>query len=112
MNPSKCDEQPLARLQRWYVAQCDGDWEHSWGVTIETSDNPGWVVTIDLAETDWADLSIPGRGETRSEQDWFHVKVEQGKFQGVGGPLNLDEILTRFLEFVGATSEPASNPSP
>ncbi len=34
----------LSRLQRWYSAQCDGDWEHGLGVRIETLDNPGWMV--------------------------------------------------------------------
>jgi hypothetical protein len=41
----------LARLQAWYRAQCDGDWEHQHGVHIGTLDNPGWDVRIDLAGT-------------------------------------------------------------
>ena len=46
----------LERLQRWYLYRCDGDWEHSFGITIETLDNPGWMVTIDLQDTEWQDL--------------------------------------------------------
>ncbi len=46
----------LAELQRWYLAQCNDDWEHSYGVTIETLDNPGWSVHIDLADTALSDL--------------------------------------------------------
>ncbi len=41
----------LARLERRYDAQCDEDWEHAWGVTIVTLDNPGWDVQIDLDGT-------------------------------------------------------------
>ena len=41
----------LARLEAWYLRQCNGDWEHLYGVTIETLDNPGWSVTIDLTGT-------------------------------------------------------------
>jgi hypothetical protein len=40
----------LGRLQEWYVAQCDGNWEHSFGVTIGTLDNSGWQVRLDLQE--------------------------------------------------------------
>jgi len=29
---------------------------HSFGVAIDTLDNPGWMVTIDLAETRWRDV--------------------------------------------------------
>ena len=27
-------------LQSWYQSQCDGDWEHEFGIRIETLDNP------------------------------------------------------------------------
>jgi hypothetical protein len=38
----------LAWLEQWYQEQCDGDWEHHCGVTIETLDNPGWLVQGDV----------------------------------------------------------------
>jgi hypothetical protein len=38
-------------LQNWYLAKCDGDWEHEFGISIETLDNSGWMVTIDLSNT-------------------------------------------------------------
>ena len=41
----------LYLLQRWYVAQCDSEWEHSYGVSIDTLDNSGWTLRIDLAGT-------------------------------------------------------------
>jgi hypothetical protein len=28
-------------LHRWYAAQCDGDWEHEFGIRLTTPDNPG-----------------------------------------------------------------------
>ncbi len=40
----------LAWLQDWYRSRCDGTWEHSYGVKIDTLDNPGWLVTVDLGE--------------------------------------------------------------
>jgi hypothetical protein len=41
----------LVALQRWYADQCNGDWEHKDGVEINTPDNPGWRVVIDLRDT-------------------------------------------------------------
>ena len=35
----------------WYVVQCNGDWEHSSGITITSLDNPGWLVKIELVGT-------------------------------------------------------------
>jgi len=41
----------LTRLMNWYVAHFNEDWEHLYGVTIDTLDNPGWSLTVDLEET-------------------------------------------------------------
>jgi hypothetical protein len=30
----------------WYTKQCNGDWEHSYGIRIDTIDNPGWSLTL------------------------------------------------------------------
>jgi hypothetical protein len=39
-------------IQNWYTSQCDGDWEHGSGIKIDTLDNPGWTVKINLEDTD------------------------------------------------------------
>jgi hypothetical protein len=41
----------LAQLQTWYSHQCNGEWEHSSGVIIQSCDNPGWWVKINLIGT-------------------------------------------------------------
>ena len=38
-------------LSDWYESNCNDDWEHGYGVKIETLDNPGWLVQIDLFGT-------------------------------------------------------------
>lgn len=35
----------------WYRSECNGDWEHAYGIQIDTIDNPGWSLKIDLLET-------------------------------------------------------------
>lgn len=41
----------IDRIQSWFAERCNGEWEHEFGITIETLDNPGWRVRIDLAGT-------------------------------------------------------------
>ena len=41
----------LTKLQNWFQQQCDGEWEHRYGLTLRSTDNPGWWVTIDLRGT-------------------------------------------------------------
>jgi hypothetical protein len=67
----------LQRLQQWYRAQCNGDWEHSYGVMVDTLDNPGWRLRIDLEETDLATSAFSPLSVERSDTDWVHCKVEQ-----------------------------------
>lgn len=90
----------LARLQEWYRGQCDGDWEHSYGVKIETLDNPGWLVTVDLKDTKWEQLTAPRKILERSETDWVQSEIAEGKFIGCGGLGNLEEVLGLFLDTV------------
>jgi hypothetical protein len=45
----------LERLAHWYKSNCDGDWEYSFGLTIDTLDNPGWSITVDLDDTPLGD---------------------------------------------------------
>jgi Immunity protein 53 len=90
----------VAGLESWYAEQCDGDWEHSWGLSIQTIDNPGWRVEIDLLETAFADIEIAFSREERSASDWIQFKVHDGKFEGAGGVGNLAELLRCFLEVV------------
>ncbi|MCX4862385.1 Imm53 family immunity protein [Streptomyces canus] len=60
----------LGRVQGWYAAQCNEEWEHEWGVKIATLDNPGWTVTIDLEETDLEGHEYPRQDGNRSPYDW------------------------------------------
>lgn len=90
----------LKWLQEWYSKNCDGYWEHSYGVKIDTLDNPGWSVVIDIRETKLADRPFDLVSRDGSETDWILCRVVEGKFLGDGGPLNLEEILEKFRAWV------------
>lgn len=92
----------LAWLQAWFVQQCDGDWKHEFGIDIKTLDNPGWSVDIALQNTDLDGLGFSPVVIERSETDWVHCKVREGKFQGSGGPGNLGELIGIFRRWAGA----------
>ena len=87
----------LHELQRWYQSQCNGDWEHSYGVKIDTLDNPGWSVTIELCKTDLKERPFTKIRQVEHETEWIHCEVRNQKFEGRGGPLMLEEILKNFL---------------
>ncbi|MDZ5472348.1 immunity 53 family protein [Bacillus sp. 31A1R] len=96
----------LKWLQQWYFEQCNGDWEHGFGVRIETIDNPGWSIMISVEDTDVRNKPFESIDIERTETDWLYCKTDFGQeldsfhFVGYGGPENLEEILNVFKVWV------------
>ena len=88
-------------LQSWYQAQATGAWERIRGVTIETLDTPGWMVTIDLAGTAIEGRSMAALQNERSPSDWLLCEVEQNQFRGQGDSQKLLVILEIFQRWAG-----------
>ena len=87
---------PIEFLQSWYRAQTNGEWEHARGVTIETLDNPGWRVTIDLAGTSLDEASMKAVRREKSAHEWLVCEVDHGQFRGNGDARKLLTILQVF----------------
>ncbi|MET9881195.1 immunity 53 family protein [Actinacidiphila glaucinigra] len=105
-------EHVLDWLQRWYGSQCDGDWEHEWGVAIGTLDNPGWSIKIDLEETDLADREYPRQQAIRSEHDWVMAWTAGKVFHAACGPGNLTEALTLFRTWATVSGGTGASTTP
>jgi len=86
----------ISWLGNFYASNCNGDWEHEFGIAIETLDNPGWSVSVDLERTELTGLSFERMEIERSQQDWVRCWIENGAWKGFGGPRNLQEILQVF----------------
>ena len=89
-------EEDFLWLQKWYQAHCNGDWEHGSGVRIETLDNPGWSITIDLENTELEDKRFDEFEFELSDDNWLICFIKNKKFEGYGGPVNFPEILRIF----------------
>ncbi|MEL6382078.1 MAG: immunity 53 family protein [Cyanobacteria bacterium J06626_18] len=90
----------LKWIQEWYVSNCNGDWEHSFGVTLETLDNPGWSIAIDLQDTALEDKLFQDVEIERTEGDWVLCKVKSRQFKVACGPFNLIEAIGIFYDWV------------
>jgi hypothetical protein len=57
------DHDPLDVIEKWFKGCCDGLWEHHSGLKLETTDNPGWLMTIDklIDESVFDDMSVEVR---------------------------------------------------
>jgi len=73
-------------LESWYLSQCNGEWEHSYGIKIDTLDNPGWSISISLLGTELEHKPFDALEQERSENDWLNCRLKDGSFEGFGGP--------------------------
>lgn len=87
-------------LQNWYERNCNGEWEHFYGVEIGTRDDPGWYVRIDLKETPYGSLTMAELHRDAADDDWLQCRIEDGVFKGAGDSQKLEEILTFFKNLV------------
>ncbi|MGK5594137.1 MAG: immunity 53 family protein [Parachlamydiaceae bacterium] len=90
----------LKEIQEWYESQCNGDWEHTYGVNVNTLENPGWKVTIAIAETECEGKPFPELVLKRTDDDWVRCSVSRSYFVGFGGPANFKEIVEIFLRWI------------
>jgi hypothetical protein len=90
----------LEWLQQWYLDQCDDEWEHQFGVVIETLDNPGWLVKNDLAGMSMQGVSL----RLGDEQGINHQGVDGAQdwltwVRSKTNNLSAREDLSRFFPF-------------
>lgn len=103
----------LQELQNWYQAQCNEDWEHQYGVTIDTLDNPGWQVKIDLKGTDlegkpFDKIMFGMNAKSHPQSDnWLSCEMTDCQYRGFGDSQKLNEIIRTFLNLVSDVSREA-----
>lgn len=86
----------LFNLQKWLEAQIDGDWEHEYSVKIETTDNPGWSISIPIIRTSLEGYVYEYK-EYFSESDWFEISSNGNYFISYCSLNRIDYVLDLFL---------------
>ncbi len=96
----------LEELQKWYSNQCDGEWEHRYGVSINTIDTPGWAFSVELGGTKLAEVPFTELWENYEvEHDWLICGRNANAFVGHCGPLKLETVIRVFLDWAASISE-------
>jgi hypothetical protein len=87
-------------LEKWYQQNCDGEWEHFYGIEIGTLDNPGWYVKIDLKGTQYENLHMLEMKRYQGTNNWIRCMISDGIFEGTGDCKKLDDIILIFKETI------------
>lgn len=90
----------LEWLQGWFAQQCDDDWEHENKIVITSTDNPGWMLTIDLSDTELENVLVPYILVERSEGSWVGYEIAAKQFRGGCSVQNLGALIEQFRSIV------------
>lgn len=100
----------LSWLDNFFASLCDGEWESEYGLTIESVNNPGWMVRIDLDGTGLNPATFRPVSDQRDDRNWVECKVQEGTWLGGGGLGNLDEVLSIFRAWVEGAPQKTAAP--
>lgn len=92
----------LVWIQNWFLSNCDGNWEHENIINIQTLDNPGWDISIDLNYTGLEQLTIESGLIENAEDDWYTYEIKNAVYSAAGDPNKLEFLLLKFKEIVEA----------
>ncbi|MFJ2027030.1 immunity 53 family protein [Streptomyces sp. NPDC087897] len=95
--PAARDEHRGTRyIQSWYASNCDGEWEHEFGIRMATTDNPGWHIEIDVSETELEGVRIPRERCELPEGGWMIAWSDGTVFQAACAPGALGDVDALF----------------
>jgi len=86
-------------IQDWFVSHCDKKWDEIHCIKIETIDNPGWLVRIEISDTELVNKPFSEVDIDISESDWIMCRIKGGQFEGVGDATKLSRILQIFRQW-------------
>ncbi len=95
----------FANLIEWYRSQCDDWWEHQHGIKLDTLDNPGWMLTVDLIGTDLQGKPMIELREGVSptahpvSPRWIQCSVTDNQFRGACDPSQVARLFNVFNHF-------------
>lgn len=89
----------LDRLERWFSSHCDGEWESTHGITIETLAEPGWMLTIHLEDTPLEYETLDRVQTGGSPSNWMWYEVDNARFRAQGDFRKLPELIEAFCNW-------------
>lgn len=91
---------PFEWLQSFFQSNCDGEWEHEYGCTIETTSDPGWKLTFELRGTTYDSLNLEELEDRQGPMSWMKCKIEDSVFIAYSSPKRLAECITLLRDLV------------
>lgn len=90
----------LKWLEDWYAFNCDGDWEHSYGVTFIMKEHTGWSVAINVSNMIFSETNDSSKIICTPNNDNEQYQLNDGYFYGDTDSNNLSSLLDVFINTI------------
>lgn len=85
-------------LSNWYKIECNGDWEHSYGLIINFNSEKV-NIEIDIEDTRFTqEETMFEINSVNSVNDWINIKIDKQKYLDNGDRSKFVEIIEKFIE--------------
>jgi len=97
---------PMGRLASWYLSQCNGDWEHCFGMDVTTAGgDAGWSGEIEVEETELEEVPFEPVERDFGAAGRVHCSRVENKFVFTCGPTLLERAIEVFVEWAEANNQ-------
>jgi hypothetical protein len=95
----------LSAMMEWYASHCNGEWEHKFGISIKTLDNPGWFLKVNLKGTNLEGSEMHVVSEDDNEENplsskWIDCWIQDHEFLGACDPTQLPRLISVFSALI------------
>lgn len=97
-------------LMLWFASQCDGDWEHSYAIILETEYPAEWSLTINLSQTELENQHFDKIHTKFNDHNWVECSVQDNKFIGKCSAVKVLDMIHTFRNWVELLTKLKFNP--
>lgn len=87
-------------LQRFFLSNCDGQWEHYYGCKIDTMSDPGWRLEFDLTGTLYSGATLDLLEDQTGPLVWMKCEIVDGVFKAQCAPRQLGDCIQILRDVV------------
>jgi hypothetical protein len=99
------NDKMLNWLQNWIFKNYNENYIKNSMFFLRNIGNPGWAITLQLEDSIYENKKFNEIEIERTDNNWCYYSVKKKELYLAGGPLNLNEILSYFKNFIEEKKE-------
>ena len=91
----------IAWFEKWYANETYKNHGKKIEIKIETVENSGWKIYVDLKNTDFRRKDIEKEENYKTKYNWYKAEIKKNEFIGEGDFTKLSFLIRKFRTLIG-----------